>query len=155
MESSKAEGFRVWPGSAEAAIMLQSQEQNSHVQRAWYANAEFWDERMAEGNDFFNVLVWPAVVGSVRGLSIDSKARPVAMTFSRTEVLLGGVQRGIFGNPIGVQLKLDHFATPSRRTSRRIPPSSPRLNKMSLPSGDPGSEVEVQSQAKCVHVAWG
>ena len=37
--------------------MLQSQEQNSHVQRAWYANAEFWDERMAEGNDFFNVLV--------------------------------------------------------------------------------------------------
>ena len=72
-----------------------------------------------------------------------------------TEVLLGGVQRGIFGNPIGVQLKLDHFATPSRRTSRRIPPSSPRLNKMSLPSGDPGSEVEVQSQAKCVHVAWG
>jgi 2-polyprenyl-3-methyl-5-hydroxy-6-metoxy-1,4-benzoquinol methylase len=41
--------------------MPQSQQQNSHVQRAWNANAEFWDERMAEGNDFFNLLVWPAV----------------------------------------------------------------------------------------------
>lgn len=36
-------------------------EQNLHVQRAWNTNAEFWDERMAEGNDFFNLLVWPAV----------------------------------------------------------------------------------------------
>ena len=41
--------------------MLHSQEQNSQVQRAWNANAAFWDERMAEGNDFFNLLVWPAV----------------------------------------------------------------------------------------------
>lgn len=41
--------------------MQQSQEQNSHVQRAWNTNAEFWDERMAEGNDFLNLLVWPAV----------------------------------------------------------------------------------------------
>ena len=36
-------------------------DQNAHVQRAWNTNAEFWDERMAEGNDFFNLLVWPAV----------------------------------------------------------------------------------------------
>ena len=41
--------------------MLQSEEQNSHAQRAWNTNAGFWDERMAEGNDFFNLLVWPAV----------------------------------------------------------------------------------------------
>ena len=41
--------------------MLQSQEQNSNVPRAWNANAGFWDERMAEGNEFFNLLVWPAV----------------------------------------------------------------------------------------------
>jgi 2-polyprenyl-3-methyl-5-hydroxy-6-metoxy-1,4-benzoquinol methylase len=41
--------------------MRQSQEQNSHVQLAWNTNAEFWDERMAEGNDFLNLLVWPAV----------------------------------------------------------------------------------------------
>jgi len=41
--------------------MLPIQEQNSHVQRAWNANAEFWDGRMAEGNDFLNLLVWPAV----------------------------------------------------------------------------------------------
>ena len=41
--------------------MSHSQEQNAQVQRAWNANAEFWDERMAEGNDFFNLLVWPVV----------------------------------------------------------------------------------------------
>ena len=41
--------------------MAQTHEHNSQVQRAWNANAEFWDERMAEGNDFFKVLVWPAV----------------------------------------------------------------------------------------------
>jgi 2-polyprenyl-3-methyl-5-hydroxy-6-metoxy-1,4-benzoquinol methylase len=34
---------------------------NSSVRHAWDANAEFWDECMAEGNDFFNRLVWPAV----------------------------------------------------------------------------------------------
>jgi 2-polyprenyl-3-methyl-5-hydroxy-6-metoxy-1,4-benzoquinol methylase len=27
---------------------------------AWDANAAFWDERMGEGNDFVQVLVWPA-----------------------------------------------------------------------------------------------
>jgi 2-polyprenyl-3-methyl-5-hydroxy-6-metoxy-1,4-benzoquinol methylase len=46
--------------------MLQSEEQNSHAQNAWNANAEFWDERMAEGNDFFNLLVWPAVERMLR-----------------------------------------------------------------------------------------
>lgn len=41
--------------------MSRSEDENSQAQRAWNANAEFWDQRMAEGNDFFNVLVWPAV----------------------------------------------------------------------------------------------
>ncbi len=41
--------------------MLQSEEQNAHAHHAWNANAGFWDERMAEGNDFLNLLVWPAV----------------------------------------------------------------------------------------------
>jgi 2-polyprenyl-3-methyl-5-hydroxy-6-metoxy-1,4-benzoquinol methylase len=41
--------------------MRQSAEQNSHAHSAWNTNAVFWDERMAEGNDFFNLLVWPAV----------------------------------------------------------------------------------------------
>ena len=41
--------------------MSQNDDDNLHAQRAWNTNAEFWDERMAEGNDFFNILVWPAV----------------------------------------------------------------------------------------------
>ena len=34
---------------------------NLRALEAWNTNARFWDERMGEGNDFFNVLVWPAV----------------------------------------------------------------------------------------------
>jgi 2-polyprenyl-3-methyl-5-hydroxy-6-metoxy-1,4-benzoquinol methylase len=34
---------------------------NLAAQRAWDTNAPFWDQRMGEGNEFFSVLVWPAV----------------------------------------------------------------------------------------------
>ncbi len=35
---------------------------NEESRRAWDANAAFWDERMGEGNDFVNVLQWPAIL---------------------------------------------------------------------------------------------
>jgi 2-polyprenyl-3-methyl-5-hydroxy-6-metoxy-1,4-benzoquinol methylase len=35
--------------------------ENTQARDAWNRNAEFWDERMGEGNDFFNILLWPAV----------------------------------------------------------------------------------------------
>ena len=41
--------------------MSTSEDNNARVLQAWNSNAEFWDRRMAEGNDFFNVLLWPAV----------------------------------------------------------------------------------------------
>jgi len=34
---------------------------NEETREAWNANAAFWDERMGEGNDFVNVLCWPAI----------------------------------------------------------------------------------------------
>jgi 2-polyprenyl-3-methyl-5-hydroxy-6-metoxy-1,4-benzoquinol methylase len=34
---------------------------NVRAREAWDTNARFWDERMADGNDFFNSLVWPSV----------------------------------------------------------------------------------------------
>ena len=37
------------------------QEANQAARAAWNQNAAFWDERMGEGNDFVEVLVWPAV----------------------------------------------------------------------------------------------
>jgi 2-polyprenyl-3-methyl-5-hydroxy-6-metoxy-1,4-benzoquinol methylase len=33
---------------------------NAQTRSAWNANAAFWDERMGEGNDFVEVLIWPA-----------------------------------------------------------------------------------------------
>jgi 2-polyprenyl-3-methyl-5-hydroxy-6-metoxy-1,4-benzoquinol methylase len=41
--------------------MSGSHADNLNARNAWNTNARFWDERMGEGNDFFNVLVWPAV----------------------------------------------------------------------------------------------
>jgi 2-polyprenyl-3-methyl-5-hydroxy-6-metoxy-1,4-benzoquinol methylase len=35
--------------------------ENTQAKDAWNRNAEFWNERMGEGNDFFNILIWPAV----------------------------------------------------------------------------------------------
>ena len=36
-------------------------DENTQAKDAWDKNAEFWNERMGDGNDFFNVLLWPAV----------------------------------------------------------------------------------------------
>jgi 2-polyprenyl-3-methyl-5-hydroxy-6-metoxy-1,4-benzoquinol methylase len=33
---------------------------NEETRQVWNQNAGFWDERMGEGNDFVEVLVWPA-----------------------------------------------------------------------------------------------
>ncbi len=34
---------------------------NEENRRAWDENAAFWDEKMGEGNDFANLLCWPAI----------------------------------------------------------------------------------------------
>jgi 2-polyprenyl-3-methyl-5-hydroxy-6-metoxy-1,4-benzoquinol methylase len=36
------------------------QHANEETRSAWNQNAAFWDERMGEGNDFVEVLIWPA-----------------------------------------------------------------------------------------------
>lgn len=35
---------------------------NDGTRTAWDANAAFWDEKMGEGNDFFNILQWPSIL---------------------------------------------------------------------------------------------
>jgi 2-polyprenyl-3-methyl-5-hydroxy-6-metoxy-1,4-benzoquinol methylase len=37
------------------------QKANNETRKAWDANAAFWDEKMGEGNDFVNILQWPAI----------------------------------------------------------------------------------------------
>jgi len=34
---------------------------NEETRQAWNQNAAFWDEHMGEGNDFVNILEWPAI----------------------------------------------------------------------------------------------
>lgn len=33
---------------------------NEETREVWNQNAAFWNERMGEGNDFVEVLIWPA-----------------------------------------------------------------------------------------------
>ena len=35
---------------------------NTETRDVWDANAAFWDEKMGEGNDFVNLLQWPAIL---------------------------------------------------------------------------------------------
>ena len=35
---------------------------NEETRQAWDANAAYWDEKMAEGNNFVNLLEWPAIL---------------------------------------------------------------------------------------------
>lgn len=76
------------------------EQDNQLARQAWNANARFWNERMGEGNDFFELLLWPATlrlldpkagqrlldVGCGNGLTCrrlaDKGARVVAFDFS-------------------------------------------------------------------------
>lgn len=51
---------------------------NRETREAWEANAEVWDNRMGdEGNDFFNILCWPALA-SLLNLKPDSHILDIA-----------------------------------------------------------------------------
>jgi 2-polyprenyl-3-methyl-5-hydroxy-6-metoxy-1,4-benzoquinol methylase len=38
-----------------------TENENTQAKDAWNRNAKFWNERMGEGNEFFNILLWPAI----------------------------------------------------------------------------------------------
>jgi 2-polyprenyl-3-methyl-5-hydroxy-6-metoxy-1,4-benzoquinol methylase len=44
----------------EAMLDEDLQSANERARHAWNQNATFWDDRMGEGNDFVEVLIWPA-----------------------------------------------------------------------------------------------
>ena len=35
---------------------------SDRVREAWNSNAAFWDTSMADGNEFFDRLIWPSVL---------------------------------------------------------------------------------------------
>jgi hypothetical protein len=41
--------------------MWDSSREKIRARHAWDTNTRFWDERMADGNDFFTSLIWPSV----------------------------------------------------------------------------------------------
>ena len=34
---------------------------NQETRHVWDRNSDYWDEYMGEGNDFVNLLCWPAI----------------------------------------------------------------------------------------------
>lgn len=41
--------------------MSRIENENTQAKDAWSRNADFWNERMGEGNNLFNTLLWPDV----------------------------------------------------------------------------------------------
>jgi 2-polyprenyl-3-methyl-5-hydroxy-6-metoxy-1,4-benzoquinol methylase len=92
-ERLKATNYR----DAEWALMdLRSREpeqvaeDNRAAREAWNANAAFWDKRMAEGNDFFQTLLWPAVerlIGPIAGRRVLDAACGNGVTSRRLATL--------------------------------------------------------------------
>jgi SAM-dependent methyltransferase len=41
--------------------MSSRKQENLAAQEAWNTNAKFWNEKMADGNQFFKVLLWPGI----------------------------------------------------------------------------------------------
>ncbi len=42
-------------------MVSEFREENDKVRQTWNMNAQFWNTHMGEGNEFFDVLEWPAV----------------------------------------------------------------------------------------------
>jgi 2-polyprenyl-3-methyl-5-hydroxy-6-metoxy-1,4-benzoquinol methylase len=93
---------------------------NQNARDAWNANARFWDEHMGEGNDFLNVLVWPAaerllsihvgerILDIACGNGLTSRrlwklgAKVVAIDFS--EILVGIARERKYGRDIDYRI---------------------------------------------------
>ena len=99
--------------------MSNSSTENIRAREAWDMNARFWDERMAEGNDFFISLIWPSVEKLLRptpgekfldiacGNGLTSRrlaqagADVVAFDFSEEMIRAAGFSRVAFRNLTG------------------------------------------------------
>lgn len=75
-KNADARHWRLWPprGGGRIADVLSvvslvsrqcsmslNDDENTKAKEAWDVNAAFWDAQMGEGNDFFDVLLWPSV----------------------------------------------------------------------------------------------
>jgi 2-polyprenyl-3-methyl-5-hydroxy-6-metoxy-1,4-benzoquinol methylase len=60
MESIWKNAVRFWHWSKSSMDDIRDRA-NEETRNAWEQNAAFWDDRMGEGNDFVEVLIWPAV----------------------------------------------------------------------------------------------
>ena len=86
--------------------------ENVRAREAWDTNARFWNERMGDGNEFFNSLVWPSVerllhpqpgevlldIACGNGVTsrrlVQAGARVVAFDFSEEMIRLATNRRG-------------------------------------------------------------
>ncbi len=86
---------------------------NKETRDAWDSNAAFWDEKMGEGNDFVNVLQWPAILRLLDprpGQKILDIATGNGLTARRLAALGAGVVAFDFSEEL---IKLARARTPS------------------------------------------
>jgi 2-polyprenyl-3-methyl-5-hydroxy-6-metoxy-1,4-benzoquinol methylase len=110
---------------------------NRETQDAWNQNAAFWDARMGEGNDFVEVLIWPAVERLLRlrpGESVLDIACGNGLTSRRLAAL-------------GTQIVAFDFAQEMIRHARQRAANSPdRIDYRVLDATDPDALLTLGSQ---------
>lgn len=91
---------------------------NKETLSAWNANAQFWDHHMGEGNDFFNILLWPAIVQL-----LDPKAGMKVLDIATGN---GLTARRLAG--LGVDVAASDFSPELIRLARERTPGSLQIN---------------------------
>jgi len=85
---------------------------NLEVREAWNRNAAFWDERMGEGNDFVEVLIWPATE-RLLGLTSGERVLDIACGNGLTSRRLAAMGAEVVGFDISEEM----IAHARRRTT--------------------------------------
>lgn len=98
-----------------------TQAANMETHQAWDANALFWDERMGEGNDFVEILEWPAILRLLEPLP-GQKILDIATGNGLTARRLAALRADVTAFDFSVELiKLAQARTsPSSRISYKV-----------------------------------
>ena len=103
---------------------------NEETREAWNENAAFWDERIGEGNDFVNVLIWPA---TERLLALRPGER----------VLDAGCGNGLYARRLAAMgaevVAFDFAAAMIDRARTYLPPETGRITYRVLDATDEGA----------------
>ena len=108
---------------SEAAFPQYRQE----VERVWNHNSAYWDEYMGEGNDFVDVLCWPAIK-ELLAVQPGQEVLDIACGNGLTSRRLGRLGAKVFGVDVAEQM--------IQRARKRTSPADSEINYFAIDAND-------------------